>query len=73
MTDKFISEWTLLQDIARYGTSERKKQFWPVKIVIHGTREQAQNMATSLSFEEAGCTDYWYIVEPEPEEPEDVS
>jgi len=56
-----MPEFVLLQDIDRYGTNARKQKEWPEKIVVHGTLEQAQHVATTLSFNEPGCTDYWYV------------
>ena len=53
----------LVIDEARYGSKKgtRRESYWP-----HGTREQAENVATSLSYDEAGCTDYWIIEDERP-------
>ena len=51
----------LVRDVARYGDSEKKRAEYPEAIFIQGTLEQAQSIASSLSFDEPGCTDYWIV------------
>ena len=57
---------TIKQDIDRYGSNLRSAKKFPLEFQVVGlTREQAEDIASTMSFDEAGCTDYFYVPEEE--------
>ena len=58
--------YTIKQDIERYGPNLRSAKKFPLEFQVVGlTLEQAEDIAATMSFDEAGCTDYFYILEEE--------
>jgi len=58
--------WKIKQDIERYGPNLRSAKKFPLEFQVLGlTREQAEDIASTMSFDEPGCTDYFFVVEQE--------
>lgn len=53
------NRYILKVNIKRYPGKVRL--VWPQSIEIIGTKEQAQYVAETLSFNEPGCDFYWYV------------
>ena len=57
--------WTLLRNDDRYSPTEVQKKKHPQMILVKGTLEQAQYVASKLG--EVGCDYYYYILEDDEE------
>jgi hypothetical protein len=53
-----IRDWRLVLDKERYGDFNGRRA---ELIIVHGTREQAEELKGDLDFVEAGCTDLYFF------------
>jgi hypothetical protein len=54
-------QYVLLRDTDRYPDSDVLRARYPERVVVTGTREQAEFVAELLANYEAGCDGLWYV------------